>query len=131
MTFYHQQVLKIRDELYANEYVCKQIVQAKQFMDSQLANCINLNDIAEEASFSKYHFIRLFKNIYGQTPYQYLTAARIEKAKRLLRTDKTVKEVCFLVGFDSTSSFTGLFKKITGTTPSAFKNNSNFREVPV
>ncbi|QDK80706.1 helix-turn-helix transcriptional regulator [Spirosoma sp. KCTC 42546] len=120
MTFYHQQVLKIRDELYANEDLCNQIIRAKLFMDSQLERSLNLDAIAQEASFSKFHFIRLFKNMYGQTPYQYLTTVRIDKAKQLLRADKPVQDVCFAVGFESTSSFTGLFKKMTGSTPTAF-----------
>ncbi|MVM30416.1 helix-turn-helix domain-containing protein [Spirosoma sp. HMF4905] len=125
MTFYHQQVLKIRDELYPNEHLCNQIIQAKRFMDGQLERNINLTVIAQEASFSKFHFIRLFKRMYGKTPYQYLMMVRIEEAKRLLLTGKTVQEVCFSVGFDSTSSFTGLFKKITGSTPTAFKSRQS------
>jgi AraC-like DNA-binding protein len=122
MTFYHQQVLKMRDELYANEDLCNQVIRAKLFMDSQLERSLNLDAIAQEASFSKFHFIRLFKNMYGQTPYQYLTTVRIGKAKQLLRTDKPVQDVCFAVGFESTSSFTGLFKKMTGSTPTSYKN---------
>ena len=122
MTFYYQQVLKIRQELYPNEYLCKQVIQGKLFMDRQLESSLTLNEIAKEAALSKFHFIRLFKKMYGQTPYQYLTIVRIEQAKRLLRTGKSVKEVCFAVGFDSTSSFTGLFKKITGSTPISYKN---------
>ncbi|MVM41893.1 helix-turn-helix domain-containing protein [Spirosoma sp. HMF3257] len=122
MTFYHQQLIKIRDEVYPDAYVCKRIGEAKRFMDRELECSMSLADIAEEASFSTFHFIRLFKRLYGQTPYQYLIAARIAKAKRLLLSGKTVKDVCFSVGFESTSSFTGLFKKLTGSTPTAFKN---------
>ena len=121
MTFYQQQFLKIREEVYPNEHVCRQIVQAKRFIDSHFATSIRLSDIAEAAFLSKFHFIRLFKQNYGQTPYQYLTMIRIAQAKRLLRTEKTIREVCFAVGFDSVSSFTALFKKITGVTPSAFR----------
>ncbi|MBD2752926.1 helix-turn-helix domain-containing protein [Spirosoma validum] len=121
MTYYHQQFLKIREEVYPNEYVCRQIIQAKRFIDSQFATSIRLSDIAEAAFLSKFHFIRLFKQNYGQTPYQYLTMVRIAQAKRLLRTEKTIREVCFAVGFDSVSSFTALFKKITGVTPSTFR----------
>jgi len=77
--------------------------------------------IAGEAFFSKFHFIRLFKKTYNQTPHQYLTLVRIEKAKLLLQTEVAVADVCFSVGFDSISSFTGLFKRITSTTPSFYQ----------
>lgn len=127
MTFYQQQVLKFKNELYPNEALCQQVVQAKRLMDSEVDGNLTLDAIAQEASFSKFHFIRLFKKLYGQTPHQYLTLVRIEKAKRLLQTNDCIKDVCFAVGFDSASSFTGLFKKITGSTPKAYKNQQNLR----
>lgn len=107
-------------EQYPKVYLYKRIVQAKLFIDSNYAGNIDLNNISDEAYFSKFHFTRLFKNIYGKTPHQYLTAVRIEKAKLLLQANKAVSEVCFSVGFESVSSFGSLFKRIVGVTPSAF-----------
>ncbi len=107
-------------EQYPKIYLYKRIVQAKLFIDSNYAYNIDLDNIADEAYFSKFHFIRLFKNIYGKTPHQYLTAVRIEKAMLLLQANKAVSEVCFSVGFESVSSFGSLFKRIVGVTPSAF-----------
>jgi len=106
---------------YPKVYLYKRIVQAKLFIDSNYAGNIDLDNIADEAYFSKFHFIRLFKNIYGKTPHQYLTAVRIEKAMLLLRANKPVSEVCFSVGFESVSSFTSLFKRATGITPTAYR----------
>ncbi|MEI9810907.1 MAG: AraC family transcriptional regulator [Bacteroidota bacterium] len=120
-TFYQQEIIRIREEIYAKEYLYKEIVHAKIFIDSHYADKIELKHIAGKTFFSKFHFIRLFKNIYGQTPYQYLKMVRIEKAKGLLKKGKSVTDVCFSVGFESVSSFTGFFKKITGFTPSAFQ----------
>lgn len=105
---------------YPKVYLYRRIVQAKLFIDANYADKIDLNNISDEACFSKFHFIRLFKSIYGKTPHQYLTSVRIEKALQLLRADKPVSEVCFLVGFDSLSSFSGLFKRIVGLSPSAY-----------
>ena len=107
-------------EQYPKVYLYKRIVQAKLFIDNNYAGNIDLDNIADEAYFSKFHFIRLFKNIYGKTPHQYLTSVRIEKATQLLRIDKPVSEVCYAVGFESLSSFGSLFKRIVGITPSAF-----------
>ena len=107
-------------EQYPKVYLYRRIVQAKLFIDSCYADKIDLDNISDEAYFSKFHFIRLFKQIYGKTPHQYLTSVRIEKAIQLLRTDKPVSAVCYSVGFESLSSFSGLFKRIVGITPSAF-----------
>lgn len=105
---------------YPKVYLYRRIVQAKLFIDRNFADKIDLDNISDEACFSKFHFTRLFKAIYGKTPHQYLTAVRIEKAIQLFRSDKTVSEVCFSVGFDSLTSFSGLFKRITGISPSTY-----------
>jgi len=69
----------------------------------------------------------LFKSIYGKTPHQYLTQVRIEKAKELLNQSFSVSEICYSIGFDSVSSFTGLFKKIYSLTPSAYQQSCRLR----
>lgn len=107
-------------EQYPKVYLYRRIVQAKLFIDNNYADNIDLNNISDEAYFSKFHFIRLFKKIYGKTPHQYLTFVRIEKATLLLKEGKPVSEVCYAVGFESLSSFGSLFKRTVGSTPSAF-----------
>ena len=108
-------------EQYPKIYLYRRIVHAKLFIDEHYGDSIDLDNIADEAFFSKFHFIRLFKKIYNKTPHQYLTVVRIEKAKLLLKEDNSVTQVCYAVGFDSVSSFTGLFKRIVGLTPSAWQ----------
>ncbi|MEJ2903714.1 helix-turn-helix domain-containing protein [Pedobacter panaciterrae] len=107
-------------EQYPKVYLYRRIVQAKLFIDNNYADKIDLNNISNEAYFSKFHFIRLFKSAYGKTPHQYLKYVRIEKAKELLKKDTPVSEACFLVGFDSLSSFSGLFSKVVGKSPSTY-----------
>jgi AraC-like DNA-binding protein len=107
-------------EQYPKVYLYRRIVQAKLFIDKNYADKIDLKDISDEAYFSKFHFTRLFKEIYGKTPHQYLTTVRIEKATQLLQTNKSVSEVSFLVGFDSLTSFSGLFKRIVGVPPTIY-----------
>jgi len=106
---------------YPKFYLYKRIVQAKLFIDEHFGENIDLNNIADEAYFSKFHFIRLFKKIYGKTPHQYLTRVRIENAKEILNKGISVTETCFSVGFDSVSSFTGLFRRYTKLSPSEFQ----------
>ena len=107
-------------ELYPKVYLYKRIVQAKLFIDNNYADKTDLDNIADEACFSKFHFIRLFKSIYDKTPHQYLTVVRIEKAIQLLRANESVTEVCFSVGFNSLSSFSRLFKRVVGESPSSY-----------
>jgi AraC-like DNA-binding protein len=99
----------------------RRIVQAKLFIDGHYAERIDAGEIADEACYSKFHFIRTFRGIYGKTPHQYLTAVRVEKAKELLERGASVTEACFAVGFDGVGSFTGLFKRRAGITPSEYQ----------
>jgi AraC-like DNA-binding protein len=128
MTFYQQQIVAIKDSIYPKEYLCNQVIQAKKFIDKNFSDRINLDDIATETCFSKYHFLRLFKFFYGKTPHQYLTEVRIEKAKQLLRTGLPVSDVCFLTGFESTSSFKALFKRYTAFTPVSYQKQIKYKQ---
>ena len=107
---------------YPKAYLYRRIVQSKLYIDGNFADSIDLAQIADEAVFSKFHFTRLFKKIYGKTPHQYLTFVRIQKAKDLLKSGMAVHNVCYSVGFESISSFTELFKRMVGYTPSDFQN---------
>ena len=119
MKFYNEQISKISKDIYPKDYLTRQVIQAKHFIDDHFADKINLHHIAGEV-LSRFHFIRLFKSYYGRTPYQYLASVRIENAKRLLNNN-TISGVCFAVGFNSVTWFNGLFKKMTGLAPAAFK----------
>ena len=112
-------------------YLYRRVVQAKLFIDEHFADSIDLGNIADEAYFSKFHFIRLFKSIYNKTPHQYLIQVRIEKAKLLLSSDIPVTEACFAVGFSSMSSFSGLFKKLVGISPSQYQSVQQQRKAAI
>ena len=106
---------------YPKAYFYKKIVMAKLYIDTHFAEDIDVDNIANEAYFSKYDFIRQFKKVYKKTPYNYLKSVRINKAMELLKSNHSVQDVCFDVGYSSLSSFSGLFKKETGMTPSAYQ----------
>ena len=81
--------------------------------------------MAAEAGFSKFHFARAFKDAFGETPANYLTRRRLERAKDLLHSaNLTVTEVCMLVGFSSLGSFSARFSELVGMAPSAFQKAS-------
>lgn len=101
-------------------YLYKRIVEAKLFIDAHYSDKIDLSHIASQACFSKYHFLRLFKQAFGTSPHQYLTRVRIAKAKELLHAATSVADTCEATGFDSVPSFTLLFKKQVGMSPRAY-----------
>jgi AraC-like DNA-binding protein len=109
----------------------RRIVQAKLFIDSNYAERIDAGEIADEACYSKFHFIRTFKSIYGKTPHQYLTHVRVERAKEMLENGTSVTEACFAVGFDSLGSFIGLFKRRAGLTPSEYQRRQLERKAEI
>src|SRR5450755_1492902 len=105
---------------YPKLYFYSRLVRAKMFIDSHFSEPIDLDNISDEACFSKFHFIRMFRNSYDKTPHQYLISLRIEKSIELLKSNNSVADTCYAVGFESLASFSRLFKRITGLTPSAY-----------
>ncbi len=86
---------------------------------------LTVEQISDEAGFSPYHFIRLFRAAYRKTPHQYLIDQRIAKAKDLLRSsDLPISEICCAVGFESLGSFSSLFRRETGLSPSAYRKHA-------
>ncbi|HWM38544.1 MAG TPA: helix-turn-helix transcriptional regulator [Streptomyces sp.] len=96
---------------------------AKDAMDRDWADsALDLDAVAAYAGYSRYHFVRAFKSAYGETPGQYLSRRRIERAEELLRSaNLSVTEICMLVGFTSLGTFSARFKKQTGTSPSDYR----------
>jgi AraC family transcriptional regulator len=104
--------------------VYRRIVKAKDFIDDNYCKEIKIEDAAKEACMSSFHFLRLFKKIYEETPYQYITRNRINRAFELiLRTEMPITEVCFEVGFSSLSSFSWLLKQKYGMSPEAMRES--------
>jgi len=129
MTFYATQVLKMEKAIYPKKHLTRQLIQSKHFIDQHFGKPLQLDQIAAEGFLSKFYFVRLFKSLYGCSPYQYLIWVRIENAKQLLGAGFSLSDVCTAVGFESVTSFIGLFKKMTGYTPASYqKKNSNLRE---
>jgi len=119
------------DDRYPKVYLYKRIVYAKLFIDEHFADKIDLDNIADEAFFSKFHFIRLFRSVYNKTPYQYLSNVRIENAKKLLGNNVAVADVCYQIGFESIGSFTALFKRATGNTPAAYRATQQRNKIAI
>jgi len=100
--------------------------KTRKLIEHEFAHPLNAQNLATEAGLSLYHFIRLFKKCYGQTPIQMLIARRMVHAQKLLKESSlSVNEVAECCGFSDLQIFSKAFKKYTGNSPSSFKN-SNF-----
>nr|WP_330387867.1 response regulator [Natronincola peptidivorans] len=100
------------------------ITKAIKYIDKNLHKNINLNDVAEDMNMSYHYFSRFFKESIGKNFVDYLTDLRIQKSKEILK-DVTVniKEVCFMVGYSDPNYFSKIFKKVTGMTPTEYRNS--------
>lgn len=119
----HKDILKLqslrastREELY------KRIQLGHEFISAYFDQSITLTDVARAACLSPNHFLRSYKQLFGMSPHQYLSERRLQKSKSLLlQTDKSITDICLEVGFQSPSSFSGLFSKRFSMTPSQFR----------
>lgn len=96
--------------------------RARDFIDRNYAEPLDVPLMAEAALMSPSHFSRRFHEAYGETPYAYLMTRRIERAQHLLRQGVSVTEACLAVGSTSLGSFSSRFTEITGVTPSKYRS---------
>jgi len=94
------------------------------FMEQHLAEDISLNVLADVVRLSPYHFLRSFKQSFGEPPHRYYTALRVEGAKALLANPRiSITQIAFDLGFSGTSAFSATFHRITGRTPTAYRHS--------
>jgi len=111
----------------------ERLSRARKFIDESYQLPLDLSEISKQACFSRYHFLRLFRDVYETTPHQYLIQKRIEKAKELLRRRSlSVTDVCFEVGFESLGSFSSLFRKCVGDAPTNYRQREleSLKKIP-
>lgn len=100
----------------------RRLRRARDQMDRDYAQPLDVATLARTALMSSAHFSRRFREAYSETPYSYLMTRRIERATALLRRgDMSVTEVCFEVGCTSLGSFSARFTELVGETPSAYR----------
>lgn len=99
--------------------------RARDLMDRDYAQPLDVGDIAAAALMSRAHFSRRFRAAYGETPYAYLTSRRIERSTALLRRGLSVTDVCMAVGYSSLGSFSARFSELMGVTPTAYRSGDH------
>ena len=99
--------------------------RARDLMDREYANPLDVPTMARAALMSPAHFSRKFRAAYGETPYSYLMTRRVERAASLLRQGMSVTDTCMAVGCTSLGSFSARFTEIVGETPSAYRSRDH------
>ncbi len=109
----------------------RRLLRARDAMDRAYAQPLDVDELAGIACVSRAHFIRTFKDAFGETPHRYLQRRRVERAMYLLRTtDRSVTDICMAVGFSSLGTFSRTFRDVVGETPSQFRERGPMPGVP-
>ncbi|HSD81882.1 MAG TPA: helix-turn-helix transcriptional regulator [Solirubrobacteraceae bacterium] len=103
----------------------RRLLRARDTMDRCYADALDLDWLARSVSLSRAHFIRSFREAFGETPHRYLQRRRLERAMALLRdTDRPVTDICLDVGFTSLGTFSRTFREVVGESPRAYRERT-------
>lgn len=101
------------------------LCRARDFLAAAYSERNPLEIVAREACLSPFHFNRLFARAFAETPHEFQTRMRIERAKKLLLAENhTVTDICMEVGYQSLGSFSMRFRTLTGTSPQTFRREA-------
>lgn len=107
------------------------LLRARDAIDRNYSQPLDIPALAAVALVSEAHFIRRFRDTFGETPHRYLQRRRIERAMALLRTtERDVTDICFAVGFGSLGTFSRTFTALVGESPSAYRRGAAPLAVP-
>ena len=102
----------------------RRLLRSRDTMDRTYAEPLDVRALARVAHFSDAHFIRAFRETFGETPHRYLQRRRVERSMFLLReTERSVTDICFDVGFISLGTFSRTFSEIVGESPQSYRRN--------
>ena len=103
----------------------RRAVETALWIDAESHRAIGLEDAAEQAGLSAFHFLRLFSDVLGVTPHQYLVRSRLRHAaRRLADDDSPITDIAYDVGFADLSNFVRTFHRAAGASPLAFRKAS-------
>ncbi|MGI5164377.1 helix-turn-helix domain-containing protein [Spirillospora sp. CA-253888] len=109
----------------------RRMLRARDAMDRDYAQPLDVPALARIAHVSEAHFTRTFRATFGETPHRYLQRRRVERAMFLLReTDRSVTDICFQVGFGSPGTFSRTFRDIVGRSPREYRGQATTKGVP-
>lgn len=120
----HSSPESVNDSRQPWEKSHESMLYACSYINTNFHQKLQLEDVANQVGFSKYHFSRLFHAFTGQTFYGYLTQKRISYATQLLAVqDMSIGDIAYQSGFSSPTAFSRAFKNITKSTPSEYRQS--------
>ena len=100
----------------------KRITVALRRIEAAAHEALSLTDLAREAAMSPYHFLRVFRQLVGMTPHQFVLHTRLHRAAvRLRGSDASISSIAFEAGFNDLSTFNRRFRRLMGLSPGAFR----------
>jgi AraC family transcriptional regulator len=118
------------DHLYRDHqlrWYAERVEAVTSLFKSRFAESHSLTSVAQSVGMSPFQFARVFSELAGASPHQYLLAIRLDQAAKMIRNGKSVTETCFDVGFANLSHFTRSFQRRFGVAPSSLKPRSRHR----
>lgn len=103
------------------------VMDVKKYIDSNIESRFKLSELADMAKLSPNFFCRIFRDIVGETLINYINKSKINLAKKMLiESNKGVKEIAYNCGFENDTYFYTLFKRVTGMSPSQYRERQHF-----
>lgn len=103
----------------------RRLCRARDLLAAEYQSQVLLDAAAREACLSPFHFHRLFRSTFGETPHNFLTRRRMDRARHLLASgEMTVTEVCFDIGYSSLGSFSTKFQSLVGVPPTQYQREA-------
>lgn len=99
----------------------RRLCRGRDLLAAEYDSRVLLQHAAREACLSEFHFHRLFRATFGETPHDFLTRLRMDRAKQMLASERGVTEVCFEVGYESLGTFSSKFRTQFGRSPAQFQ----------
>lgn len=105
------------------------IVAVKKYITKNMKMKLSMKELSSQFGFVPSYLSMIFREAEGKSPTEYLTDLRIENAKKLFlqSTDMAINEIAERVGFSDPLYFSKVFKKVTGITPSQYRNQMNMK----
>ena len=122
LTIFSRFMREATPRIWTNDERVKRVMT---YIHDHINQTIEVGELASVACITMPYLIRLFKHEFGTSPLQYVNRKKIERAQLMLfTTDKPVKEVAYSLGFSDHSYFIRLFRKLTGVTPQAYRQQT-------